>query len=310
MHWRREQFESEEEAAQAMVGNFTPTGHLLLTGRTRFIVRVPDNFIDIRAQYGSLWSRFVSSSGKATLVVLQLPWKGDLRTNFRIVEDLRMQLGALHVLGDSAQCLASSFWELSETGIWLDYMSASQRTLPVAFLVASLLGFLLSWGAFSFVGGVKLLLTAILPTLWVFGLAVWYFQNVDTGAGTGLHWLVPCSTSMLLLALGLDYNVFFYGRALEFRRKGEPDLEAIRLGLTATGPVITSAGLMFAVEFAGLLMSEAPLSRQVGWVMSVGVLMDTFVVRSCVLPALLSVAARQNWAHLPPPQVIDGQDGI
>merc|ERR1712151_1319772 len=144
-------------------------------------------------------------------------------------------------------------------------------------------------------GPLKLLATVVLPMSWVYGCAVWIFSDgafdflgvSPLHSNGGLHWMVPCSTSMLLLALALDYNVFYFGRVVEFRLAGVPDLEAIRQGLASTGPVITCAGLIFALEFTGLFFSQTALNRQVGFVVVVGITLDTFVIRSCLLPAIL-----------------------
>merc|ERR1711933_72003 len=109
----------------------------------------------------------------------------------------------------------------------------------------------------------------------VYGSAVWCFQdglfdflgkNVPVHSCGGLHWMVPASTSMLLMALALDYDIFYFGRVYEYRKSGLSDLEAIRKGLASTGPVITCAGLIFAVEFSGLFFSDTPMNKQFGFV--------------------------------------------
>ena len=79
---------------------------------------------------------------------------------------------------------------------------------------------------------------------------------------------------MLLLALGTDYNIFYFSRVFEFRRAGLSDQEAIRQGLASTGPVITCAGVIFAVEFSGLFYSETVVNRQAGFVVVAGILLD------------------------------------
>mmetsp|Transcript_83992 Transcript_83992/g.271456 ORF Transcript_83992/g.271456 Transcript_83992/m.271456 type:complete len:913 (-) Transcript_83992:39-2777(-) len=318
--WRTH-FDSYEEAGSAMAGNFTPSGHLLLTGTTRFITYFPLGvFAQYHALYQQLWSQLVSADGKAMLLVLQLPWNMISWRGFKLIQELRDLLDGLGgaAVGGGGACGEVVAWEVSAPGVWLDYVTASMDALPWALLAASLVAGVCLSGAFgSAVAAAKLLLTVVLPLAWVYAIAIWYFKREavhteSSGGDGGLHWMVPCSTSMLLLALALDYNVFFFGRALEFRRQGLADLEAIRWGLATTGPVITSAGLIFALEFSGLLYSEAELSRQAGFVVAVGVLLDTFVVRSCVLPALLSIGARWNWGSVMPPsgKVFEGDEGL
>merc|ERR1719215_1097053 len=100
---------------------------------------------------------------------------------------------------------------------------------------------------------------------------------------------------MLLLALAMDYNVFYIARVFEFRKAGLSDIEAIRRALASTGPVITRAGLVFAVEFTGLLSSDSVANRQAGLVVVASILLDVFVARGCVMPAVLSLGAEKNW---------------
>lgn len=292
--WRN-RFQSIEESTAAMAGNFTPSGHLLLTGETRNILYFPGStFTAIRNLYREIWSRSVSHDKRAMVVTVQLSWNAVSWEGFRLVEDVREMLASLSEVGTSDPtnlCAKARWWEMSATGIWYDYVVAAVGELPIVVVCACAVttGFI----AFAFGSAsvaIKLLLTVIVPLTWVYGAAVWFFEGT-----TGLHWLVPCTSSMLLLALALDYNVFFFGRATELRKAGNSDLEALRQGLASTGPVITCAGIIFAIEFSGLMMSEAPLNMQAGFVVVVGILVDTFLVRSCLLPAALSLGADWNW---------------
>lgn len=311
LSWRTH-FKDLSESQEAMQGNATPSGHLLLTGKTRHLFFFPPGKLPyLREAYGQLWSRCVSQDGRASLILLQLSWNAMSWEGFSFVQDLRQLLASPAVLGspagsaDADPCSSWKFWEFSETSVWYDYVMTSVNMLPWAIALACLIATVSVAAYFrSALAPVKLLLTVVLPLAWVYGAAVLCFQDgILDGLGPdsplhgsgGLHWMVPCATSMLLLSLALDYNVFYFGRCAEFRRAGFSDLESLRQGLASTGPVITRAGLIFAVEFAGLLFSRAPLNRQGGFVIVAGILLDTFVVRSCLTPALLSVKAEWNW---------------
>merc|ERR1719163_899144 len=93
-----------------------------------------------------------------------------------------------------------------------------------------------------------------------------FHSSSQTHSDVGLHWSVPCMTAILLLALALDYNIFYFGRVFEYRKEGFSDVESIRRGLVSTGPVITTAGVIFAVEFMGMFYSATELNRQGGFV--------------------------------------------
>lgn len=274
-----------------------------------------DQFMYYRTLYGQLWSRCVSSDSRASLIVMRLSWDTLTWQGFGLVNELRQLLRESPEVGDVQQdpCNEVRGQELSDASIWYDYIVLSVGMLPKAVGLACIITTPLIGIYFnSVVAALKLLLTVVLPLTWVYGFAVWTFQDglfdslglhLPIHSSGGLHWMVPCSTTMLLLALALDYNVFYFGRIVEFRRAGVSDVEAICQGLASTGPVITCAGLIFALEFSGLLFSETVLNRQGGFVVVTGILLDTFVVRSCLLPAMLSLGAAHNWwpAKMPPP---------
>lgn len=312
--WTQE-YQSTEEAYGAML-NHSFSGHLLKTGHTSYYTEIPsDAFMQMHALYAQMWERCVSSSNGASIIAVQVPWSLRSWEGFRMIDALRAVLPSQGGASGRrlSDCRAVRAWELSETSIWYDTITKALRMLPwsltLAFVVSTLF---LALSFRTAVGALKLLLTVVLPLSWVYGLAVLCFQDglLDFAgprspfrSASGLHWIVPCSSSMLLLSLALDYNVFYFGRVLEFRKAGAGDLEAVRQGLASTGPVITCAGLIFAIEFSGLLCSEAELNRQAGFVMVLGILLDTFLLRSCLMPALLSLGASWNWwpTQMPPP---------
>ena len=65
--------------------------------------------------------------------------------------------------------------------------------------------------------------------------------------------------------------------------------------LRCSGPIVTGAGLMMALSFGGNLLAESIALNQAGWILGVGVLVDTFVVRSLLVPALISLADGAAW---------------
>jgi RND superfamily putative drug exporter len=111
---------------------------------------------------------------------------------------------------------------------------------------------------------------------------------------TGLNYFIPLMVFVLLVALGSDYNIFLMSRIRE-----ESATRPLRLGIRAasarTGTVITSAGLILAGTFGALITSPLQLLFQVGVTVALGVLIDTFIVRSLLVPAITAFIGERAW---------------
>ena len=120
---------------------------------------------------------------------------------------------------------------------------------------------------------------------WVF-TGIFDFQAMDVG--------VPLLAFLFLVALGVDYNIFLVTRALQEARE-HGVREGMLRALTATGGVITSAGILLASVFAVLGVLPLVVLAQLGIVIFVGVLLDTLVVRTVLVPALTLLLGDRFW---------------
>src|SRR6185436_20538511 len=118
---------------------------------------------------------------------------------------------------------------------------------------------------------------ASLGLSWVLFTQVLGFDRLDDG--------VPLLAFVFLVALGVDYNIFLVTRAAEEAR-GHGANQGMLRALAATGGVITSAGILLAAVFAVLGVLPLVVLAQLGVVICVGVLLDTLLVRTVVVPAL------------------------
>ena len=99
---------------------------------------------------------------------------------------------------------------------------------------------------------------------------------------------------MFLVALGIDYNIFLMTRAREeSRRHGTKD--GVLRALAVTGGVITSAGLVLAATFGALAVLPLVFLSQLAFLVGFGVLLDTFVVRSLLVPAAVTLIGDRVW---------------
>ncbi len=141
---------------------------------------------------------------------------------------------------------------------------------------------------------VPLLLVATvgLNFLATLGVSALVFQHVLGFSGTDAS--VPLYGFVFLVALGVDYNIFLMSRVREETlvlgtRRG------VLRGLTTTGGVITSAGVVLAATFAALMVIPLAFLVQIAFIVAFGVLLDTFVVRSLLVPALVIDIGPRAW---------------
>jgi RND superfamily putative drug exporter len=105
---------------------------------------------------------------------------------------------------------------------------------------------------------------------------------------------VPLYGFVFLVALGIDYNIFLMTRVRE-ESLAHGTRSGILRGLSATGGVITSAGIVLAATFAALGVIPILFLAQLSFIVAFGVLLDTFVVRSLLVPALAYDIGRRIW---------------
>ncbi|KUH35750.1 MULTISPECIES: MMPL family transporter [Streptomyces] len=139
---------------------------------------------------------------------------------------------------------------------------------------------------------VLLVATVALNFLATLGVSALVFERVLGFSGTDAS--VPLYGFVFLVALGVDYNIFLMSRVRE-ETFLHGTREGVRRGLTATGGVITSAGVVLAATFAALAVIPLAFLLQIAFIVAFGVLLDTLVVRSLLVPALVRDIGPVSW---------------
>lgn len=161
--------------------------------------------------------------------------------------------------------------------------------IPVVLIIIGLiLGLLLR----SILAAGLLLLTVVLSFMATLGVCQLVFENVFDFKGADASF--PLFTFIFLVALGIDYNIFLMTRVREESLKIGTRKGVIK-GLTVTGGVITSAGIVLAATFAVLGVLPLVFLAQLGFAVAFGVLLDTIIVRSLLVPALVHVIGPKIW---------------
>jgi RND superfamily putative drug exporter len=174
--------------------------------------------------------------------------------------------------------LASEAIDGIQAGLW---RIAAVISLVILVLLALFLRSLLA--------PLYLLAASVLALLSALGLTVWIFQGLL--GYSSLVYYVPFAVAVLLVSLGSDYNVFVVGRIWEEARR-RPLREAVAVAVPRASRAITTAGLALAAGFGVLALVPLQQFWEIAVAMIIGITLDTFVVRSLLVPALVVLFGR------------------
>ncbi len=238
--------------------------------------------------------QFVSSDGRT--IQFQTGLKaGDPSTTAAMtaVPSVRTAAGA------AAKTLGATDWGVGgEAPAFYDISQISDTDLvhvvPIAIVV---IGLLLILVMRSLVAPIYLIVSVALSFFAALGLSVIVFMKL--GGESGLTFILPFLMFVFLLALGEDYNILVMTRIRE-EAHNYSLRDAVTKALSATGTTVTSAGLVLAGTFAVFALvggrgSGGSQVRDVGVGLALGVLMDTFIVRTVLVPCTVILLGRWNW---------------
>ena len=236
---------------------------------------------------------FVGDDGASTRLIVSLagnPFGGEALDTFRSLDDVTAETLAGTELAGARLAVGgpTAFFSDMETLGQVDFRRITAVLIGAIFVILALL-------LRSLVAPFYLIATVLLSYFGTLGLTAVVFQGIFGQAGI-VFWLPPL-LFIVLVALGADYNIFITSRIREEVDAGVEVGEAAIRGLVLTGRVITSAGLILAGTFAALMLAPLPNLRQIGFAVTVGVLIDTFVVRTLLVPAATLLLGR--WAFWP-----------
>jgi len=184
---------------------------------------------------------------------------------------------------------APAFYDISQISD-----SDLAHVVPIAIIV---IGLLLCLVIRSLIAPLYLIASVALSFFAALGLSVIIFIKI--GGDSGLTFILPFLMFIFLLALGEDYNILVMSRIRE-EAQHLPLREAVTRAVGATGTTVTSAGLVLAGTFSvfaivGGRQSGGSQIRDVGVGLALGVLMDTFIVRTILVPCTVVLLGRWNW---------------
>jgi len=117
----------------------------------------------------------------------------------------------------------------------------------------------------------------------------------------GLNFILPFLMFFFLMALGQDYNILVMSRIREEAHKARSLKDAVTKAIGVTGTTVTSAGLVLAGTFTVFAIAGGdPQFEQIGFSIAFGILLDTFLVRTLLVPSIVVLLGKWNWwpSHL------------
>lgn len=170
-------------------------------------------------------------------------------------------------------------------------------TLPLA-IALILLYLMISMG--SVLVPLRLLLTVIFSAVVSLLITLFIFDQIvgDDMYGSfvrsPIYWVTPITVLGIMLTLGMDYDIFITSRVREEMEVRE-EREAIEEAVEKTAVVITVCGIILAGAFSSLLFTNILMMRQAGLAIALSILIDTFIVRPILVPAIITIFGKYNW---------------
>jgi RND superfamily putative drug exporter len=178
--------------------------------------------------------------------------------------------------------VAATYKDMSD-GARYDLLIAVVSALTLIFMIMLIL-------VRSAVAALVIVGTAASSIAASFGISVLLWQDLF---GIQVQWLVMLMSVIILLAVGSDYNLLLVSR---FRDEIHAGLKTgIIRSMAGTGGVVTSAGLVFAATMAGMMGSKLTVLAQMGSTIAIGLLVDTLIVRSLLMPSIATLLGRWFW---------------
>jgi putative drug exporter of the RND superfamily len=218
-------------------------------------------------------------SGLVIVILAGNPYSGEAAEEVERVRDRLHTVSPSGLLGG----LPAENWDVEQTN--------GRDTRLIVPLVLLVVGLILAGVLRAIAAPLYLMATVVLSFAGSLGLATFAFATIG---GEGITFDLTLLAFLFLVALGVDYNIFLMTRVREEARTHGTREGTLR-ALVATGGVVTGAGLILAGTFATLCLLPLEELIQIGATVAAGVLLDTFVVRALLIPAITYRLGDRAW---------------
>lgn len=224
-----------------------------------------------------------------TILLAENPYDQSSLDNIQVLRDRADEL--LQASGFSPEEYA--LYYAGESAHQADVRSLNERdTKLVVILITLFITLMLVFQTRSLVAPIYMIATILFSFASAMGLG-WFIIHSIQGIGA-ISYRIPLYAFVFLVALGVDYNIMLISRIHEEATK-HPIKEAVQKGLALTGGVISSAGIILAATFAVLITQPLQELHLFGMIVSLGILMDVFLIRGLLVPSIITLVGKWNW---------------
>ena len=234
---------------------------------------------------------FLGSDGKSAMVWANL--SNEPYTDQAIATLMKIRKNVNLLQTNDKLLSASTMLVGGETASVADLASSSAAdylNMTVLVLVGVFVVLMIALG--SIFTPIRLIFTILLSISWAMAAVIYIFH---TYIGMELIWILPIMLLVIMLGLGLDYDIFLVTRIREYVVGGSRDDEAIETAVERTGGIITATGLVTAGAFGTMMISQIPMLQQLGLAFFVVVLLDATLTRVYLVPSIMRHMKRLNW---------------
>jgi RND superfamily putative drug exporter len=204
---------------------------------------------------------------------------GSMRQIGERIDSASPEIDGIHVSGGTASTFDVSVMTQQDFG-WIAVLVIAGIFLVLMFVLRSVISPLRS------------LVTILVSIAWTLSVTMLLFQYL---MGASVIWIVPMVLLVVCLGLGLDYDILLTTRVREETIRGRSNNDAIVESVEKTGGIITACGFIMASAFGTMMLSQGMLLREFGFALMFAILLDSFIVRIFLVPAVMSLLGRWNW---------------
>ena len=234
---------------------------------------------------------FLGSDGKSAMVWANLSNEPYTDRAIATLNQIRKNVNL--VQANDKLLLSSTMLVGGETASVADLASSSAAdylSMTVLVLVGVFIVLMIALG--SIFTPLRLIFTILLSISWAMAAVIYIFH---TYVGMELIWILPIMLLVIMLGLGLDYDIFLVTRIREYVVGGAREDEAIETAVERTGGIITATGLVTAGAFGTMMISQIPMLQQLGLAFFIVVLLDATLTRVYLVPSIMRHMKRLNW---------------
>ncbi|MEI5519703.1 MMPL family transporter [Streptomyces brasiliscabiei] len=238
----------------------------------------------------------VTNAASTLAVIAVVPTTGpDAQATTDLVHRLRENAPAVTEAG-------GTLYIAGQTAAAIDVSGKLSDALPMFIAIIVILALILLTIAFrSLLVPVKAVLGFLLSVAASLGVTVWVFQDGHLNGILGIPTAGPVTSFLPVLLIGvlfglaMDYEVFLVSRMREHYEHTGDAVEAVTQGVTRSGRVVSAAALIMVAVFGGFVFNHDPIIKSIGFALAFGVLVDAFVVRMTLVPAVMALLGRRAW---------------